>query len=326
MAPPSIDYAISSLFCAEDNESIFDEVENNYGDDFEICNNLTQNNLQIINKDLSFSGFSRVLQSDEYLSSIYIKEKHHFCGFDYLKRLKNGDLDLVARNLAVDWIEKVKSHYNFGPLCFYLSVNYLDRFLSTYELPKGKAWMMQLLAVACVSIAAKIDETDVPFSIDLQVCESKFIFEAKTIQRMELLVMSTLNWRLQSVTPFSFIDHFLYKLSGDQMPPTNSISQAIQLISCTIKGIELLEFKPSEIAAAVAICVIEEETQTLQLSNNAFPSFLTNHLEKVNISFMKSLLTLSMTWVLDIDCDWTDPSKLIRPGKSYPNLPNWTHA
>ena len=32
-------------------------------------------------------------------------------------------------------VEQVQSHYNFGPLCAYLSVNYLDRFLSAYELP-----------------------------------------------------------------------------------------------------------------------------------------------------------------------------------------------
>lgn len=36
-------------------------------------------------------------------------------------------------------------------------------------LQKGKAWMMQLLAVACVSLAAKMDETEVPLCLDLQV-------------------------------------------------------------------------------------------------------------------------------------------------------------
>lgn len=33
----------------------------------------------------------------------------------------------------------------------------------------GKAWTMQLLAVACLSLAAKMDEIDVPLSLDLQV-------------------------------------------------------------------------------------------------------------------------------------------------------------
>ena len=34
---------------------------------------------------------------------------------------------------------------------------------------KGKAWMMQLLAVACLSLAAKMEETEVPLILDLQV-------------------------------------------------------------------------------------------------------------------------------------------------------------
>lgn len=33
----------------------------------------------------------------------------------------------------------------------------------------GKAWTMQLLAVACLLLAAKMEEIDVPLSLDLQV-------------------------------------------------------------------------------------------------------------------------------------------------------------
>ncbi|KAH9626494.1 hypothetical protein KSS87_020196 [Heliosperma pusillum] len=244
---PSFDYAMSSLFCSEDNTSIFDDVDDNY----ESCNSVIDDEFDNNNNNNEkFVGF---LQSDECLSSLFDKEMQHFPGFDYLKRLKNGDLDLIARNEAVNWIEK-----------------------------KEKAWMMQLLAVACLSIAAKIDENDVPFSLDLQVCETKFVFEAKTIQRMELLVMSTLNWRMQSVTPFSFIDSFLYKISCDQVPTPSLIFQAIQLILSTIKGIDLLQYKPSEIAAAVAIAV-SEETQTVQNPDNAFSLLFPEQLEKERV-------------------------------------------
>ncbi|MCI20617.1 cyclin D2, partial [Trifolium medium] len=45
----------------------------------------------------------------------------------------------------------VQAYFGFGPLCAYLSINYMDRFLAAYELPKGRAWTMQLLAVACIS-------------------------------------------------------------------------------------------------------------------------------------------------------------------------------
>lgn len=140
----------------------------------------------------------------------------------------------------------------------------------------GKAWTMQLLAVACLSLAAKMEEIDVPLSLDLQVrethlhpllssflclifldfsvlddlncpkdldfhsikqvAESKFVFEARTIQRMELLVLSTLRWRMQAVTPFSFIDSFLLQINEDQIPLRASILRSSQLILTTAKG------------------------------------------------------------------------------------------
>ncbi|KAG5529571.1 hypothetical protein RHGRI_030083 [Rhododendron griersonianum] len=156
-------------------------------------------------------------------------------------------------------VQQAHAHYSFGPLSFCLSINYLDRFLSVYELPTGKTWTVQLLAVACLSIAAKMEETSVPLTVDLQVGEPKFIFEGKTIRRMELLVMSSLDWKMKACTPCSFVDYFLGKINGDdQIQSGFLISRSIQLILSTIKGIDFLEFRPSEIAAAVAISVSGE--------------------------------------------------------------------
>ncbi|KAI8016894.1 Cyclin-D3-1 [Camellia lanceoleosa] len=42
------------------------------------------------------------------------------------------------------------------------------------------------LFFACLSLV-KVEETQVPLLLDFQVEESKFVIEAKTIQRMELL-------------------------------------------------------------------------------------------------------------------------------------------
>lgn len=38
------------------------------------------------------------------------------------------------------------------------------------------------------------------------------MFEAKTIMRMELLVLSTLHWKMNPVTPLSFLDHIVRRL------------------------------------------------------------------------------------------------------------------
>ncbi|XP_010530194.1 PREDICTED: cyclin-D4-1-like [Tarenaya hassleriana] len=253
---PGFDYAVvSSLLCTED-DSVFDD-----NDCYETTSFLRNDRTDYHHGRNSYGGAGVVVappESEEGLSSLISKESEHLPKDDYMNRLRNGDLDLVARAEAIDWICKVHAHFGFGPLCSYLSINYMDRFLSSYELPKGKAWMMQLLAVACLSLAAKMEETEVPVSLDLQVGESKFVFEARTIQRMELLVLSTLKWRMQAVTPFSFLDHFHSKINIDQSLQRLAILRSIQLISSTLKGIDLLEFKPSEIAATVVISSAEE--------------------------------------------------------------------
>ncbi|CAJ1931329.1 unnamed protein product [Sphenostylis stenocarpa] len=103
-----------------------------------------------------------------------------------------------------------------------------------------------------------MDEIRVPQSVDLQVGEPKFVFEAKTIQKMELLVLSKLRWKMCALTPFSFIDYFLCKITCEQHPAKSYIAISVQLILSIIRGIDFLEFRASEIAAAVAVSVLGE--------------------------------------------------------------------
>ncbi|KAK4726263.1 hypothetical protein R3W88_031180 [Solanum pinnatisectum] len=237
---PTMDFVISGLFCAEYNKSM---LENVYDDMHTLFHGDHQNNQQTM-----------PFQSDDCVTLMIKKECEYMCCDDYLEKLKNGEFDLGEREQILDWICQVHSHFKFGPLCLYLSVNYLDRFLSVFELPEERAWTMQLLAIACVSIAAKLEEVEVPLSEDLQ--GTQFEFEASTIQRMELVVLKTLKWRMHAITPFSFIDYFIKKINGDQIASKSTMFKATNLIIGTLKGIHYLEFKPSEIAAAVAIYVV----------------------------------------------------------------------
>ncbi|KAD4386164.1 hypothetical protein E3N88_26333 [Mikania micrantha] len=256
------DSLLSSLLCSEESDSICydDHIDRSILDDelwgYGNQRNTRKNQCFIKNLETECYVLDFPVQSDDCLVLLIEKECEQFVGFDYLEKLRNGKLDLVSRQQAVDWIRKVHAHFSFGPLCAYLSINYLDRFLDVYEFPKDKAWMMQLLAVACLSLASKMEETEVPFILDLQVCEARFVFEAKTIQKMELLVLTTLKWRMQTVTPFSFIDAFIGKLNCDQLTSRSLILRSTQLILCLINGIDFLEFKPSEIAAGVAISLV----------------------------------------------------------------------
>ncbi|EAZ44579.1 hypothetical protein OsJ_29198 [Oryza sativa Japonica Group] len=87
---------------------------------------------------------------------------------DYPDRFRSRSIDPAARADSVSWILKVQEYNGFLPLTAYLAVNYMDRFLSLRHLPEGQGWAMQLLAVACLSLAAKMEETLVPSLLDLQ--------------------------------------------------------------------------------------------------------------------------------------------------------------
>lgn len=69
--------------------------------------------------------------------------------------------------------------------------------------------------------------------------EPRFLFEAKTIQRMEMLVLSYLNWSVKPYTPFNFIEYYLREMNAARIPSGPLIARSIQIILSTIKGAAL---------------------------------------------------------------------------------------
>ncbi|KAL5081828.1 hypothetical protein RYX36_010249 [Vicia faba] len=55
---------------------------------------------------------------------------------------------------------------------------------------RSHGWLNFLMLL--VSLAAKDEETQVPLLLDLQVKESRYLFEEKTVKKMEILVLSAL--------------------------------------------------------------------------------------------------------------------------------------
>ncbi|CAM8984131.1 unnamed protein product [Rhodiola kirilowii] len=194
---------------------------------------------------------------EETVSGLIEEEKRLVFGWEYLSRLESQPVEVSAREESIAWILKVTSFYGFQPLTAYLSISYLDRFLSARRFPNTNGWPYQLLSVTCLSLAAKMEELLVPSLIDLQMegVVAKHIFEPKTVQRMELLVLSVLGWRLRSITPFNFLLVFAYKAD-----PTGGCCgylalQASDIILASVSDARLLQYRPSCIAAAAVLCV-----------------------------------------------------------------------
>ncbi|GAB4839847.1 hypothetical protein Ancab_020557 [Ancistrocladus abbreviatus] len=196
---------------------------------------------------------------EESIAGLIEEERNHVPGYGSSADHMLVEIDASARSQSVAWMLKVRAFYGFQPLTAYLSVNYFDRFLCSHRLPQQNGWPLQLLSVACLSLAAKMEEPLVPSLLDLQVQGAKFIFETKTIQRMELLVLGVLDWRLRSITPFSFIGFFAYKLDATGPYMRFLLSRAEDVILSNIQEASLiLEHCPSTIAAAAILCAASE--------------------------------------------------------------------
>ncbi|XP_016548114.1 cyclin-D1-1 isoform X2 [Capsicum annuum] len=166
---------------------------------------------------------------DESIASLIEDERNFVPGFDYIDKFESQSLSAVAREESVAWILK-----------------------------QTNGWPLQLLSVACLSLAAKMEEPLVPSLLDLQVEGAKYIFEPKTIQRMEFLVLRILDWRLRSITPFSFLSFFAYKLDSLGTFTAFLISRASQIILSNIQEASFLEYWPSCIAAATILCAAND--------------------------------------------------------------------
>ncbi|XP_008813810.1 cyclin-D3-2-like [Phoenix dactylifera] len=172
-----------------------------------------------------------------------------------------------ARRGAVEWVARAAACHGFSALTAVLAVNYLDRcFLSGgggLGLQGDRPWMGRLSAVACLSLAAKVEETYVPLLLDLQLAaaeaevEAGYVFEAKTVRRMELLVLSALGWRMNPVTPLSFIHlllpHLLPKSQSGNLTSSSAARCRCEAILLSVIADRRWVRYPASVWAAAAM-------------------------------------------------------------------------
>eukprot|EP00268_Persea_americana_P002839 TRINITY_DN10868_c0_g1_i2.p1 TRINITY_DN10868_c0_g1~~TRINITY_DN10868_c0_g1_i2.p1 ORF type:complete len:334 (+),score=73.80 TRINITY_DN10868_c0_g1_i2:603-1604(+) len=237
--------SLSSLICLED-ESCFDDEEGS-------------------KKELSFSLNAPVPMEndDEYIKMLVSKEmnleiKDNRCEQD----CPNDRWLKCSRFSAVQWMLKMRTFFGFHVQTVSLSVTYLDQFLSRRAInEKGRSWAIWLLSIACLSLSAKMHESEVPSLLDYRVEE--YEFERKVIQKMELLVLDTLEWKMCLVTPFVYLNYFISKFTNEAGVKASQ-SEAVELILATMEVVNVLSYRPSVIAAA-AVLATSNQRLTMKL-------------------------------------------------------------
>ncbi|MBA0677729.1 hypothetical protein Goari_019119 [Gossypium aridum] len=235
-------------------QKLYCEEEESFEDDngSEIC-------VETVKKETFLPSFfienDCFFEQDDELFVLMSKEKqiHH----GYIDVNLNKPL-VLARKEALGLFFKVKEHYGFNALTMVLAVNYFDRFISSLKLQQDNPWTSQLAAVACLSLAAKVEETQVPLLLDLQVEESNYVFDSKTIQRTELLVLSTLQWRMNPITPISFFNHITSRLGLKSHLHFEFLHSCEHLLLLVITDSRFMLYIPSILAAATMLHVIKD--------------------------------------------------------------------
>ncbi|KAF5727266.1 cyclin-D3-1-like [Tripterygium wilfordii] len=217
---------------------------------------------------------------DEELLSLFSKEQEQ-------QKQNNVITDpslFLARQEAVEWIVKVNARYGFSVLTAVLAIDYLDRFLCNPCFQKEKPWMVQLVSVTCLSLAAKVEETEVPLLLDFQGVETKYVFEPKTIQRMELLVLSTLKWKMHPVTPLSFVDHIMRRLGLKNHVQWEFHRRCESLLLSVVSDSRFMGFVPSVMATATMMHIIDqvEPFNPIEYKNQLLGVLDSTNKEKVN--------------------------------------------
>uniref|UniRef100_A0A803NMM1 B-like cyclin n=1 Tax=Cannabis sativa TaxID=3483 RepID=A0A803NMM1_CANSA len=262
---------LDTLYCEEekweDEEDDKSEVysTNNDNDD----NNPSLFPLFLLEQDLFWE--------DEELLSLFSKEEQLKQTHYYLFPHSSSTLSLVRRQ-AVEWVLKVNAHYGFTALTAVLAINYLDRFLSSLNFQSDKPWMVQLVAVTCLSLAAKVEETEVPLLLDLQ--NGAF---------------STFNSPMEDApsNPLSFLDHIIRRLGLKSHLHWEFLRRCERLLLSLVSDSRFVCYLPSVLATATMMRVIDhvEPCKAIDYQNQLLGVLKINK-EKVNDCY-KLIIELS---------------------------------
>lgn len=83
----------------------------------------------------------------------------------------------------------------------------------------------------------------------------EYDFDNQQIQRAELLVLSTLEWKMGSITPFSYMSYFINKFCGESKPE-GLCSRVAELFMAVTKGMARLIFHRMHFNLGGANCFV----------------------------------------------------------------------
>ncbi|XP_061690652.1 cyclin-A2 [Syngnathoides biaculeatus] len=189
-----------------------------------------------------------VTEVPEYAAEIhtYLREMEVKCQPRSGYMRKQPDITNSMRAILVDWLVEVGEEYKLQSETLYLAVNYIDRFLSSMSVLRGK---LQLVGTAAMLLASKFEEIYPP-----EVSEFVYItddtYTKKQVLRMEQLVLKVLSFDLAAPTINQFLtQYFLHHVATKEVESLAMYLGELSLVDSD----PFLKYLPSQTAAAAYI-------------------------------------------------------------------------
>ncbi|XP_052736288.1 cyclin-A1-1 isoform X2 [Vigna angularis] len=166
---------------------------------------------------------------------------------DFMERIQN-DINVSMRAILIDWLVEVAEEYRLVPDTLYLTVNYIDRYLSGNAMNRQR---LQLLGVSCMMIASKYEEICAPEVEDFcYITDNTYLKEE--LLRMESAVLNYLKFEMTAPTVKCFLRRFVRAAAHDvQELPSLQLECLTNFIAeLSLLEYNMLRYPPSLIAAS----------------------------------------------------------------------------
>ncbi|KAI5058877.1 hypothetical protein GOP47_0027047 [Adiantum capillus-veneris] len=192
---------------------------------------------------------------DPQMCGSYVAEIYYYLQMAELKRrpIKNFmevvqvDINSSMRGILVDWLVEVAEEYKLVPDTLYLTVAYIDRFLSGNIVNRQR---LQLLGISCMLIASKYEEICAPF-VDEFCYITDNTYCRDEVLEMEKRVLNYLQFELTGPTTKTFLRRFIRAAQAGQKTAALQLEYlGNYLAELTLLEYKFLQYLPSLIAGS----------------------------------------------------------------------------
>ncbi|EOA20684.1 hypothetical protein CARUB_v10000996mg [Capsella rubella] len=186
------------------------------------------------------------LYAPDIYDNIHVAEFQQRPLANYME-LVQRDIDPYMRKILIDWLVEVSDDYKLVPDTLYLTVNLVDRFLSSTYIERQR---LQLLGVSCMLVASKYEELCAPRVEEFCFITANTYTKAEVLS-MEIQVLNLVHFKLSIPTTKTFLRRFIKAAQSSYKAPLTELEfLANYLAELTLMEYTFLRFRPSLTAAS----------------------------------------------------------------------------